>query len=83
MVPYASFPYAHHALKECGVDPNAKANFAEHCDKLIEAAHKLKEIVKGLEDMEDIPGFTIYSESEHKKEEDEEEKEGEKTEETV
>jgi hypothetical protein len=77
MVPYSSFPYAHHALKEVGADPNAKADFAEHCDKLIEAAHLLKDLVKGMEDMEDIPGFTIYSENDKKKEDDEESKEEE------
>jgi hypothetical protein len=41
MVPYASFPYADHALRLLDVDPNAKCTM-EHMDGLIQAAHKLK-----------------------------------------
>lgn len=78
MVPYASFPYADHALRECDVDPNSKASYEDHCDKLIEAAHLLKKLVSDLELMEDIPGFTVYEPIEKKEEtkgEEEEEKE--------
>jgi hypothetical protein len=61
MVPYASFPYADHTLRLLNVDPNAKAT-VEHIEQLIEAAHKLKQIVVDMEDLEDIPGFTIFKE---------------------
>ena len=62
MVPYASFPYADHALRLSGVDPNAKCT-VDHIEKLIEAAHKLKVIVKDMENLDEIQGFTIYKDS--------------------
>jgi predicted ribosome quality control (RQC) complex YloA/Tae2 family protein len=41
MVPYSSFPYADHVLRELDVDPNAVCTF-DHIEKLIEAAVNLK-----------------------------------------
>jgi hypothetical protein len=58
MVPY---PYADHTLRLVGADPNAKCTF-DHIQKLIEAAKMLKQIVVDMENLEDIPGFTIYKE---------------------
>lgn len=72
MVPYSSFPYADHVLRELDVDPNAVCTF-DHIDKLIEAAINLKQLVLDMENVEDIPGFTIYTKEEQKKQEDDEE----------
>ena len=62
IVPYASFPYADHALRETGVDdPNTKAEpTEEHVDALIAAAHFLRDMVREMEDLEDIRGFITY-----------------------
>ena len=61
-VPYASFPYADHALRETGVDdPNTKAEpTEEHVDALIAAANFLRDMVREMEDLEDIRGFITY-----------------------
>lgn len=63
IVPYASFPYADHALRELGVeDPNAKAEPTdEHIDLLIAAANHLKTMVREMENLEDILGYITYS----------------------
>ena len=63
IVPYASFPYADHALREVGVeDPNIKAETTdEHIDLLIEAANALRAMVRDMEDLDDIKGFITYS----------------------
>ena len=73
MVPYSSFPYADHVLRLLEIDPNATCTL-DHIDKLIEAAIKLKQLVLDMENVEDIPGFTIYTKEEKKDEGDEEEK---------
>ena len=68
IVPYASFPYADHALREVGVaDPNAKAEATdEHIDELIAAANFLREMVRDMASLEDIRGFITYAEEEAK-----------------
>ena len=67
-MPYASFPYADHALREVGVsDPNLKAEPTdEHVDKLIEAARFLRQMVQEMENLDEIQGFITYSEEEVK-----------------
>jgi len=67
-VPYASFPYADHALRQVGVsDTNGKAELTdEHIDLLIEAANVLRAMVRDMEDLEDIKGFITYSAEEIK-----------------
>ena len=62
MVPYASFPYADHVLRQLKVDPNKKAEpLDDQIDVLIEGAQKLKEIMQDLERMDEIKGFVVYS----------------------
>ena len=66
IVPYSSFPYADHALRQIGVeDPNTKAEATdEHIDLLVRAANALRTMVQGMENLEDIKGFTTYSQEE-------------------
>ena len=68
IVPYASFPYADHALRLVGVqDTNARAETTdEHIDNLIEAAKALRNMVAEMENLEDIKGFITYAEEEVK-----------------
>lgn len=68
MVPYASFPYADHALRRVGVeDPNEKAEASDaHIDLLIEAAKSLRSMVQEMENLEDILGFITYTQEEEK-----------------
>ena len=68
IVPYSSFPYADHALRQIGVeDPNTKAEATdEHIDLLVQAANALRSMVQGMENLEDIKGFITYSEEEKK-----------------
>ena len=68
IVPYASFPYADHALRLLGIeDPNAKAEPTDaHIDLLIEAANKLRTMVHEMENLDDIKGFITYSEEQAK-----------------
>ena len=63
MVPYASFPYADHVLRQLSVDPNTKAEVGNESqiDILIEAAQKLKLIVQEMERMEEIKGFIVFN----------------------
>ena len=63
IVPYASFPYADHALRQVGVEnPNAVAEATDaHIDQLIAAAHSLRDMVREMENLEDIKGFIVYS----------------------
>ena len=63
MVPYASFPYADHALRQVGVEnPNAEAQIDEgQIDKLIEGANYLRKMANEMEDLEDIKGFITYA----------------------
>lgn len=62
MVPYASFPYAEHALRLADGDPNLKADPTSDAQiqLLISAAQKLRQLVKDMETLEDIKGFIIY-----------------------
>jgi hypothetical protein len=71
MVPYASFPYAEHALRLVeGADPNMRIT-KELTDKqvnwLIEAAIKMRQIVKDMESLEEIRGYIIYKQDEGSK----------------
>ena len=68
IVPYASFPYADHALRQVGAqDPNAKAETSDkHIDLLIEAAKALRAMVRDMEELDDIKGFITYSAEEAK-----------------
>ena len=68
IVPYSSFPYADHALRQIGVeDPNKKAEATdEHIDLLVQAANALRSMVQGMENLEDIKGFITYSQEEKK-----------------
>lgn len=77
IVPYASFPYADHALRLVGIeDTNAKAESTDEIiDKLIEAAHTLRDLVRDMENLEDIKGFITYSEEKEKPVEKKEEEE--------
>ena len=77
IVPYASFPYADHALRLVGIeDTNAKAESTDEIiDKLIEAAHTLRDLVRDMENLEDIKGFITYSEEKEKPAEKKEEEE--------
>lgn len=63
IVPYASFPYADHALRKTGVtDPNAKAEPTDqHVDMLIAAAQALRTMVQEMESLEVIRGFITYA----------------------
>ena len=76
-MPYASFPYADHALRLVGIeDTNAKAESTDEIiDKLIEAAHTLRDLVRDMENLEDIKGFITYSEEKEKPVEKKEEEE--------
>ena len=50
MVPYASFPYADHVLRLANIDPAAKVVGSDaQVQILIEAAHKLKQLVADME----------------------------------
>ena len=62
-MPYASFPYADHALRKVGIaDPNVKAEASEaHCEALFNAAGVLRTMVEEMENLEDIKGFITYS----------------------
>ena len=63
IVPYASFPYADHALRQVGVEnPNMNAEATDaHIDLLIAAANCLRTMVRDMENLEDIRGFITYS----------------------
>ena len=68
MVPYASFPYADHALRQVGVEnPNAEAQIDEtQIDQLIEGANYLRKMANEMEDLEDIKGFITYAAEEER-----------------
>lgn len=76
IVPYASFPYADHALRELGVDdPNSKAEPTEECvSLLIEAAQFIRGMVAEMDLLEEIRGFITFSEEEKKEDAEEESK---------
>ena len=62
-MPYASFPYADHALRLIGVDPNTPAEPTDaHIDLLISAANTIRTMVHEMENLEDIGGFITYEE---------------------
>lgn len=65
LVPYSSAAYAEHVFKIMDVSGNAKATTNpedKHVEILIEAAEKLRDMVKELNDAEDIKGYIIYKE---------------------
>ena len=68
MVPYASFPYADHALRMLGVeDPNKQAEPSDaHVNLLVKAANSLRTMVQEMEDLDDILGYITYSKEEEK-----------------
>lgn len=63
MMPYASFPYADHVLRLMNKEPNTKVDptSEEQITVLIEAATKLKELIKNMESMTDIKGYIVYT----------------------
>ena len=63
IVPYASFPYADHALRELGVEnPAIEAKpTEENIDILVKAAQFVRNMVADMEHMEDIQGFITYT----------------------
>ena len=76
MVPYSSAVYAEHVFRLMGIQGNAKATSEDADVKvLIEAAYKLRDMVKDMENTQEIKGFVIYREEseedkQKKKEED-------------
>lgn len=68
IVPYASFPYADHALRQVGVEnPNTNAEASdEHVDLLIAAANALRKMVQEMESLDEIKGFITYTQEEVK-----------------
>ena len=61
MVPYINFPYAEHLLRQVGVsDPNARSTDRD-IDILIKAAKACQDLARGLENLDSIPGFLIYT----------------------
>ena len=64
MMPYASFPYADHVLRLMNKEPNTKVDPTsdEQITVLIEAATKLKELIRNMESMTDIKGYIVYTE---------------------
>jgi hypothetical protein len=60
LVPYTSAPYAEHIFRKMGIEGNTKVTL-EHIDILIEAAKKLRDLVKEM-DPKDIKGYIIYTE---------------------
>lgn len=69
MVPYCSNPYAEHALRLVGGDPSTKADPLQmgQIQTLIEAAEKIRDIVKGMESLSEIKGYLLYKENTSKK----------------
>ena len=69
MVPYCSNPYAEHAIRLVGGDPSAKADPLQmgQVQTLVEAAEKIRDIVKGMESLDEIRGFLLYKENTAKK----------------
>ena len=81
LVPYSSAVYADHVFREMGRDGNQKAAIEEinkQVPILIEAATKLRDLVKSMEEAStDLKGFIIYreeSEEEKRRKEEEEAK---------
>jgi hypothetical protein len=68
MVPYASFPYADHVLRLLDTDPGTKIDPSSDVQfaVLVKAAHKLRELVQGMENLDEIKGYIIYKEEEVK-----------------
>ena len=63
MVPYSSAVYADHVFKLMDVQGNQKATTDEaDISTLIQAAEKLRDLVKQMEDADDIKGYIVYRE---------------------
>jgi hypothetical protein len=80
LVPYSSAPYVEHVFRSMGVQGNARATTDpadNHIPTLAEAAGKLRDMVKDLNDADDIKGFIVYreeSEEDRKKKLEEEQR---------
>ena len=63
MVPYSSAVYADHVFKLLNIVGNQKAT-TESADIsiLIQAAEKLRDLVKEMEDADEIKGYIVYRE---------------------
>ena len=76
MVPYSSASYVEHVFKLLSIQSNQKASTSQDdINSLIKAAEKLRDLVKEMEDAEDITGFIVYtteSEAELRKKREEE-----------
>ena len=80
LVPYSSAAYTEHVFRVMGVQGNAKATTEpseNHVPILIEAATKLRDMVKELNEADDIKGFIVYreeSEEDRKRKQEEEQR---------
>ena len=83
IVPYSSAVYAEHIFRQLNEAGNQKALSAPegdepaHIDILIEAAKKLRDLVKEMESADDIQGYIIYtpeSEDDRKRKEEEDQR---------
>lgn len=83
IVPYSSAVYAEHILRQLNVAGNQQAlsepegDQPAHIDVLIEAAKKLRDLVKEMESADEIQGYIIYtpeSEDDRKRKEEEDAK---------
>ena len=83
IVPYSSAVYAEHIFRQLKVAGNQKAlsepedDQPAHIDILIEAAKKLRDLVKEMESADEIHGYIIYtpeSDEDRKKKEEEDAK---------
>lgn len=80
LVPYSSAVYAEHVFRQMSVAGNAKATTEEgdgHISILIQAAERLRDLVKDLNDASKIKGYVVYraeSEEDKRKKQEEEER---------
>ena len=74
IVPYASFPYADHALREIGVEnPGVVAECdAETVGVLVKAAQFIRSMVSEMDGLEELRGYITFTEEEQKKNDEEE-----------
>lgn len=63
MVPYSSATYVEHVFKILNVQGSQKATIEDKdIEILIQAAEKLRDLVKEMENAEEITGFIVYKE---------------------
>ena len=63
MVAYSSLPYIEHVFRVLDIDGNTKLEVdkvAEHAPLMIKAAEALRDLVKELNEAEEIKGYIIY-----------------------